>query len=56
MSHDDKSTIAETEHFIIWRSAEGEESLYHIEFGGVTLHVTDEEWEEIVMLFKSVPA
>ncbi len=50
----DSDAIAETEHFIVWRSEETEGVLYHVELGGITLHVTSEEWDELVLLIKSV--
>ena len=46
--------IAETENFAIWRSEEDEGYVYHMELGGVTLHIQSEEWEELVTLFKSI--
>ncbi len=46
--------IAETENFAIWRSEEDEGFVYHMELGGVTLHIQSEEWEELLILFKSI--
>jgi hypothetical protein len=46
--------IAETENFAIWRSQEGDGFAYHLELGGLTLHLESEEWEELTVLFKSV--
>jgi hypothetical protein len=45
--------LAETENFAIWRSQEEDDTLYHVELGGVTLHLTAEEWEEFVTLVES---
>lgn len=46
--------IAETENFAVWRSDDEDEGpLYHIELGGVTLHMAPEEWDELVLLVKS---
>lgn len=45
--------LAETDNFAIWRSVEEEDTVYHIELGGITLHLTAEEWEEFVVLIKS---
>ncbi|MFO7536993.1 MAG: hypothetical protein R6X32_02905 [Chloroflexota bacterium] len=45
--------LAETENFAIWRSQEEDDTLYHVELGGVTLHLTAEEWEEFVTLIES---
>lgn len=47
--------LAETDNFAVWRSLEDEDAIYHIELGGVTLHLTAEEWEEFTVLIKSVP-
>lgn len=52
--HDhDIDTLAETEMFVVWRSEEEEGFVYHIELGGVTLHMQPEEWEELVLLIRS---
>lgn len=45
--------LAETDNFAVWRSKEEEGALYHVELGGVTLHLTSEEWEELAVLVKS---
>lgn len=52
----DSDIIAQTESFLIWSSNEAEEgdTLFHIELGGITLHMTSEEWDEFVVLMKSV--
>lgn len=47
--------IAETEDYFVWRSKEEGEFVYHLELGGVSLHMTSEEWEELVELIKGVP-
>lgn len=49
---DDDNTISETENFIVWTSADGKEKLYHIEFGGISLHLMSDEWDELVVLIK----
>lgn len=51
----DHEIIAETEDYFVWRSNEEGEFVYHLELGGVSLHMTSEEWEELVELMKSVP-
>lgn len=52
--HDlDNDVLSETENFTIWRSQEEDDVLYHIELGGVSLHLTSEEWEEFAILVKS---
>ncbi|MCB8942634.1 MAG: hypothetical protein H6658_02545 [Ardenticatenaceae bacterium] len=50
--YEDDDTLYETENYIVWRSEEEEGTLYHIELGGVTLHLASEEWEELVLLVK----
>lgn len=44
--------LAETDNFAVWRSQEADDFLYHVELGGITLHLTSEEWEEFVLLIK----
>ncbi|MBE2199158.1 MAG: hypothetical protein IAE79_11140 [Anaerolinea sp.] len=51
--HED-DVVSETDNFVIWRSQEEDDVAYHIELGGVSLHLTSEEWEELLVLFKSV--
>lgn len=51
----DHEIIAETEDYFVWRSIEEGEFVYHLELGGVSLHMTSEEWEELVELMKGVP-
>jgi hypothetical protein len=44
-------TLAETEHFAVWRSTGDDgQSLFHLELGNVSIHLTEEEWEELVEL------
>lgn len=44
-------TLAETEHFTLWRSTGDDgHSLFHLELGNVSIHLTEEEWEELVEL------
>ena len=50
----DIDIIAETENFAVWRSQEGDGFVYHVELGGITLHLDSEEWEEFAVLIKSV--
>ena len=46
--------IAQTEKFGVWRSDDEEEGLlFHIELGGITMHMTSEEWDEFILLIKS---
>jgi hypothetical protein len=49
----DMDIIAETENFAVWRSEEGDGFVYHVELGGITLHLESEEWEELAILIKS---
>ena len=43
--------LAETENMIIWRSAEEEIGyMYHLELGGVSLHLLPDEWGELTVL------
>jgi hypothetical protein len=49
---DNDENLSQTENFIIWRSDEDGEFLYHIELGGVTLHLLSDEWDELVSLIQ----
>lgn len=54
--HDDEGDIiAETDSYFVWQSEEEGELVFHLELGGVSLHMTSEEWDELVDLMKSVP-
>lgn len=45
--------LAETDLFAIWRSVEeSDEYIYHVELGGLTLHLSSEEWQELVSLVR----
>ena len=50
--YEDDDTLYETENYIVWRSAEEEGTLFHVELGGVTLHMTSEEWDELILLVR----
>lgn len=54
-SQDDGNIIAETESYFVWQSDDEGEIVFHLELGGVTLHMTSEEWDELVELMKAVP-
>jgi hypothetical protein len=56
MKNDDleMDVIAETDNFMVWRGEEDEGFVYHVEMGGITLHLPSEDWEEFVVLIKSV--
>lgn len=60
MNHNDDlepDFLAETDSFAIWRNTEEDGTyLYHIELGGLTLHMTAEEWEELVLLIRTATA
>lgn len=44
-------TLVETEDFSLWLAEEPDgETTYHIELGIITLHLFQEEWEELVDL------
>ncbi len=58
-NHDvEPEVLAETEDygFAVWRSMEEDGYMYHIELGGVTLHMAPEEWEEFVVLIRNASA
>lgn len=46
----DLEVISESENFAVWRSQEEEGYVYHVELGGITLHLSSEEWAEFTLL------
>lgn len=51
MNEKEIEVLAETEDFNIWRiEEEDEEMTYHLEFGMVTVHFFEEEWEQFLKL------
>ena len=53
MSDVNVDTLAETENYAAWLSTESDgEVVYHLEFGAVTLHFFQEEWDEVVSLIE----
>lgn len=48
----DPDVLSETDNFGVWRNVEENDTIYHVELGGVTLHFTSEEWEEFTVLIK----
>lgn len=52
---EENEIIAETDTYFVWRSDEDGEYVFHLELGGVSLHMTSEEWDELVELMKAVP-
>jgi hypothetical protein len=49
--------LAETDLFAVWRNLEDEDVyVYHVELGGVTMHLSPEEWEELVLLVRNASA
>ena len=45
--------VAETENFSVWKSKDEEGVLYHLELGGITLHLDADDWHELVTLIKA---
>ena len=53
----DSDMISETEYFVVWRTEDdGEGYYFHVALGALTLHLTSEEWNELVLLIKSADA
>lgn len=51
----DTRTLAETEHFLVWRAEEPDgEVTYHLELNNVTVHFFQEEWDEFRDLLRAV--
>ena len=47
--------LAETEDFSIWRAQEPDGELtYHLEFGSVTVHFFQEEWDQFLALMRQL--
>lgn len=49
----DMEIIAETETFSVLRTEDEDGVVYHVELGGVSLHLEPEEWDELIILIKS---
>lgn len=49
----DMDVLSETENFSVLRTQDSEGVVYHVELGGVSLHLQPEEWEELVVLIRS---
>lgn len=52
MSETDVDLLAETENYLVWASEVEGETLYHLELGGVSLHLVSEEWDELLTLMR----
>ena len=52
MDEMDADLLAETENFMIWESDVDGENIVHLELGGVSLHLSGDEWEEFITLVK----
>lgn len=50
----DANLLAETENYMVWTSEDEGEILYHVELGGLTLHMLSEEWNEFLALVKII--
>jgi len=48
----DVDMISETENFAVWRSPDEDGFIYHVELGSITLHLSAEEWEEMIVVVK----
>jgi hypothetical protein len=46
--------LAETENYMVWTSEVDGENLYHVELGGVSVHLTEEDWEELITLMTMI--
>lgn len=53
--NDEGNIIAETDSYFVWSSEDEGDLVFHLELGGVSLHMTSEEWDELVELMKAVP-
>lgn len=50
--------LAETEDFgfAVWRGMEEDGYTYHVELGGISIHLSPEEWEDLVLLIRTASA
>jgi hypothetical protein len=46
--------LAETENYMVWTSEVDGENLYHLELGGVSIHLTEEDWDELLTLIAMI--
>lgn len=54
MNVQENDILAETENMIVWRSEEEQVGyIYHVEMGGISLHLLPEEWDEFIVLIRS---
>ena len=54
--NEEPTVLAETENYIAWISEDEEgEKVFHLELGGVSLHMMSDEWDELILLMKSIP-
>ncbi len=54
MNMQENDILAETENMIVWRSEEEQVGyIYHVEMGGISLHLLPEEWDEFFVLIRS---
>ncbi len=49
-----ENVLAETENFLIVEVNEEDENVYDIDFGIVTVHLTEDEYDEFVELVKQL--
>lgn len=48
-------TLAETESYLAWKAEEPDgETTYHLELNNVTIHFFKEEWDEFLILVRSL--
>jgi hypothetical protein len=48
-------TLAETESYLAWKAEEPDgETTYHLELNNVTIHFFKEEWDEFLVLVRSL--
>jgi hypothetical protein len=51
----DTKTLAETENYLVWQADEPDgETTFHVELNNVTLHFFKEEWDEFLLLVRSL--
>jgi hypothetical protein len=53
--NNNENTLAETDSFEIWVDHDEEgEPIFHVHLGVITVHLSQDEWEEMVTLFNQI--
>ena len=53
-NNEEDTILAQTENYIVMESLEEDGPVYHLDFGTVTLHFFEEEYQEFIELIKQL--